>query len=155
VAIVELTHQGSPARDSSWGRSARTPGRSADTTITRANAPFGVRNLRAQKGVFAGREGAGEENDRASIEQLYDSLSMRILIVAWSWPPIGRIGALRPLGLAREWSAQGHEVHVITGPGDRGGEYAPDLEVRTNSSGAEVHRAPAPGLVPTVSATGV
>jgi hypothetical protein len=75
---------------------------------------------------------------------------MRILIVAWSWPPIGRIGALRPLGLAREWSAQGHEVHVITGPGDRGGEYAPDLEARTNSSGAEVHRAAAPGLLPTL-----
>jgi len=75
---------------------------------------------------------------------------MRILIVAWSWPPIGRIGALRPLGLAREWSARGHEVHVITGPGDRGGEYAPDLEARAASSGARVHRAPAPGLPPTV-----
>jgi hypothetical protein len=75
---------------------------------------------------------------------------MRILIVAWSWPPIGRIGALRPLGLAREWSARDHEVHVITGPGDRGGEYAPDLEARAGSSGARVHRAPAPGLLPTV-----
>jgi glycosyltransferase involved in cell wall biosynthesis len=80
--------------------------------------------------------------------KLYDGWSMRILIVAWSWPPIGRIGALRPVGLAREWSARGHEVHVVTGPGDRGGEYAPDLEVRANSSGAEVHRAPAPGLIP-------
>ncbi len=72
---------------------------------------------------------------------------MRILIVAWSWPPIGRIGALRPLGLAHEWSGRGHEVHVITGPGDRGGEYAPDLEARAQSSGAQVHRAPAPGLI--------
>jgi hypothetical protein len=72
---------------------------------------------------------------------------MRILIVAWSWPPIGRIGALRPLGFAREWSARNHEVHVITGPGDRGGEYTPDLEARAHSSGARIHRAPAPGLI--------
>jgi hypothetical protein len=71
---------------------------------------------------------------------------MRILIVAWSWPPIGRIGALRPLGFAREWSARGHEVHVITGPGDRGGEYSPDLEARARISGAHVHRAEAPGV---------
>lgn len=76
---------------------------------------------------------------------------MRILIVAWSWPPIGRVGALRPLGLAREWSGHHHEVHVLTGPGDRGGEFAPDLEGRAISSGAHVHRAPAPGLTrPTV-----
>jgi hypothetical protein len=77
---------------------------------------------------------------------------MRILIVAWSWPPIGRIGALRPLGFAREWSARNHEVHVVTGPGDRGGEYAPDLEAQALSSGAQVHRAPAPGLVRTDAA---
>lgn len=36
---------------------------------------------------------------------------------------------------------------MITGPGDRGGEYTPDLEARAHSSGARVHRAPAPGLV--------
>lgn len=72
---------------------------------------------------------------------------MRILVVAWSWPPIGRIGALRPLGFAREWSVRRHEVHVITGPGDRGGEYAPDLEERSRLSGAHVHRAAAPGLL--------
>jgi hypothetical protein len=84
----------------------------------------------------------------APIGGLYDSRPMRILIVAWSWPPVGRIGALRPLGLAREWTAEGHEVHVITGPGDRGGEYAPDLEPRAIESGSRVHRAPAPGLRP-------
>jgi glycosyltransferase involved in cell wall biosynthesis len=71
---------------------------------------------------------------------------MRILIVTWAWPPIGRIGALRPLGLAREWTARGHEVHVLTGPGDRGGEYSPDLLAEGERSGAQVHRAAAPGL---------
>jgi hypothetical protein len=71
---------------------------------------------------------------------------VRILIVTWAWPPIGRIGSMRPLGMAREWTAAGHEIHVLTGPGDRGGEYAPDLEPEAASSGAVVHRAEAPGI---------
>jgi len=66
--------------------------------------------------------------------------------VTWAWPPIGRVGALRPLGMAREWTRAGHEVHVLTGPGDRGGEYSPDLEARGSESGARVHRAEAPGI---------
>jgi hypothetical protein len=72
---------------------------------------------------------------------------LRILIVAWAWPPIGRVGSLRPLGIAREWTRAGHEVHVLTGPGDRGGEYTPDLLARAEESGAVVHRADAPGIV--------
>ena len=40
----------------------------------------------------------------------------------------------------------GHEVHVATGPGDRGGEYTPDLLPRALESGAVVHRAAAPGI---------
>jgi hypothetical protein len=48
--------------------------------------------------------------------------------------------------MAREWTRAGHEVHVITGPGDRGGEYSPDLEARGSESGARVHRAEAPGI---------
>ncbi|HEV7502251.1 MAG TPA: glycosyltransferase [Vicinamibacteria bacterium] len=71
---------------------------------------------------------------------------MKILIVSWAWPPIGRVGALRPVGMAREWGRLGHEVHVLTGPGDRGGEYAPDLAPAGEASGAAVHRAPAPGI---------
>jgi Glycosyltransferase Family 4 len=71
---------------------------------------------------------------------------VRILVVTWAWPPIGRVGALRPLGMAREWTRAGHEVHVLTGPGDRGGEYSPDLEARGAESGAVVHRAEAPGI---------
>lgn len=71
---------------------------------------------------------------------------LRILIVAWAWPPIGRVGAMRPLGFAREWTRAGHEVHVLTGPGDRGGEYTPDLVPRAEASGASVHRANAPGI---------
>jgi hypothetical protein len=66
--------------------------------------------------------------------------------VAWAWPPIGRIGAMRPLGMAREWVRQGHEVHVLTGPGDRGGEYTPDLLDAGGQSGAIVHRADAPDI---------
>lgn len=66
--------------------------------------------------------------------------------MTWAWPPIGRVGALRPLGMAREWARAGHEVHVLTGPGDRGGEYSPDLEARGSESGARVHRAEAPGI---------
>ena len=73
---------------------------------------------------------------------------MRILIVTWGWPPIGRIGSMRPLGMAREWVEAGCEVHVLTGPGDRGGEYTPDLEERARRSGAVVHRAAAPGMPP-------
>lgn len=71
---------------------------------------------------------------------------MRILIVTFAWPPIGRVGALRPLGFAREWTRRGHEVHVLTGPGDRGGEYSADLVEDALASGAAVHRAPAPGM---------
>lgn len=71
---------------------------------------------------------------------------MRILIVTWAWPPIGRIGALRPLGMAREWKRLGHEVHVLTGPGDRGGEYCPDLQAAGEQTGARVHRAACPGV---------
>lgn len=71
---------------------------------------------------------------------------MRILIVTWAWPPIGRVGALRPLGMAREWVRAGHEVHVLTGPGDRGGEYCPDLEPASSAAGAIVHRAACPGI---------
>jgi hypothetical protein len=50
--------------------------------------------------------------------------------------------------MAREWTRAGHEVHVLTGPGDRGGEYTPDLEARSAESGATVHRAEAPGIPP-------
>jgi Glycosyl transferase 4-like domain len=71
---------------------------------------------------------------------------LRILIVTWAWPPIGRVGALRPLGMAREWTQLGHEVHVLTGPGDRGGEFSPDLEAEALATGAVVHRAPAPSV---------
>jgi Glycosyl transferase 4-like domain len=71
---------------------------------------------------------------------------LRILVVTWAWPPIGRIGALRPMGMASVWRADGHEVHVLTGPGDRGGEYSPDLVPRAEASGAVVHRAAAPGV---------
>jgi hypothetical protein len=73
---------------------------------------------------------------------------VRILIVSWAWPPIARIGSLRPLGLAREWRTLGHEVHVVTGPGDRGGEPTPDLIAEAETTGATVHRADAPGLRP-------
>ena len=71
---------------------------------------------------------------------------MRILIVTWAWPPVGRVGALRPMGMAREWVKAGHVVHVVTGPGDRGGEYSPDIEELARTTGAVVHRAPAPGV---------
>jgi len=48
--------------------------------------------------------------------------------------------------MAREWVARGHDVDVVTGPGDRGGEWAPDLIPLAEGSGATVHRAPAPGI---------
>ena len=54
---------------------------------------------------------------------------------------VGRIGSLRPVGLAREWVRAGHVVHVVTGPGDRGGEYTPDLLPSATQAGAVVHRA--------------
>jgi hypothetical protein len=76
---------------------------------------------------------------------------LRILVLSWAWPPIGRVGALRAVGMAREWVRAGHEVHVLTGPGDRGGEYAPDLAADAEATGAVVHRAPAPGIPPSPS----
>ncbi len=69
---------------------------------------------------------------------------MRILVITWAWPPVGRIGALRPMGMAREWVKAGHEVHVLTGPGRGGGEPSPDLLTRATETGAIVHRADAP-----------
>jgi hypothetical protein len=78
---------------------------------------------------------------------------MRILIVSWAWPPVGRIGSMRPLGMAREWGDAGHEVHVLTGPGDRGGDATHDLEPLSVRSGARVHRAAAPGLRPAPDGT--
>lgn len=71
---------------------------------------------------------------------------MRILVVTWAWPPIGRMGIMRPMGMAREWKKRGHEIHILTGPGDRGGEYSPDLIGRARDLCVEVHRAPAPGI---------
>ena len=68
------------------------------------------------------------------------------MIVAWAWPPIGRVGAMRPMGFAREWVKAGLDVHVLTGPGDRGGEYTPDLLPIAEETGAHVHRAAAPGI---------
>jgi hypothetical protein len=50
------------------------------------------------------------------------------------------------MGMAREWVKAGHVVHVVTGPGDRGGEYSPDLEDAARTTGAVVHRAAAPGV---------
>lgn len=67
-------------------------------------------------------------------------------MVTWAWPPIGRMGAMRPLGMAREWTRLGHDVHVLTGPGDRGGEYCPDLLPAAEATGATVHRADCPGI---------
>jgi len=48
--------------------------------------------------------------------------------------------------MAREWSRLGEDVHIVTGPGDRGGEYTPDLCARAEQSEATVHRADAPRL---------
>jgi hypothetical protein len=70
------------------------------------------------------------------------------LVVAWGWPPIGRVGSLRPIGFVKEWVARGHSVHVLTGPGDRGGEYTPDLIPAAEATGAIVHRAEAPAIAP-------
>jgi hypothetical protein len=52
------------------------------------------------------------------------------------------------MGFAREWVAKGHSVHVVTGPGDRGGEYTPDLMPAAEATGAIVHRADAPAIPP-------
>ena len=48
--------------------------------------------------------------------------------------------------MAREWTRRGHDVHILTGPGDRGSEYTPDLVPEAVASGATVHRAEAPGI---------
>ncbi len=59
--------------------------------------------------------------------------------------------------MARQWVGMGHEVHVLTGPGDRGGEHAPDLQHLVDGVPIVVHRAPAPGIEaparPSLSAT--
>src|SRR5262245_56470939 len=44
------------------------------------------------------------------------------------------------MGMAREWGRQGHEVHVLTGPGTGGGEPSPDLLAAALETNAVVHR---------------
>ncbi|MDA8109617.1 MAG: glycosyltransferase [Betaproteobacteria bacterium] len=39
---------------------------------------------------------------------------MRILIVTHFFPPLNVVSSLRPYGWAKAWSAQGHEVHILT-----------------------------------------
>lgn len=39
---------------------------------------------------------------------------MKILIIAYLFPPTNEVGALRPYGWAKYWSETGHEVSVIT-----------------------------------------
>ncbi len=50
------------------------------------------------------------------------------------------------MGFAREWTRLGHQVHVVTGPGDRGGEPAPELAALIQGPSVTMHRAAAPGI---------
>lgn len=65
---------------------------------------------------------------------------MRIAIVTYNWPPRNAIGTHRPYSWASRWSAQGHEIHVITAK-----KYPFDepLDLRLPKlQGVEVHEVP-------------
>jgi hypothetical protein len=63
---------------------------------------------------------------------------MRILIVAYCFPPMNTIAAHRPYGWARAWSELGHEVHVLT-PAKR--SYDGPMDLDWNLAGLHVHEA--------------
>lgn len=46
---------------------------------------------------------------------------MRILLIAYDFPPVNRSAALRPYGLARHWARAGADVTVLTTPRGRPG----------------------------------
>jgi hypothetical protein len=50
--------------------------------------------------------------------------------------------------MAREWTRAGHEVHVLTGDGHRGGEPSPDLVATALETKAIVHRTEAVAISP-------
>jgi glycosyltransferase involved in cell wall biosynthesis len=64
---------------------------------------------------------------------------LRILLVAYCFPPMNTIASHRPYGWARTWRDLGHEVHVLT-PAKRGYDGPMDLEC--DLSGIEVHEVP-------------
>ena len=64
---------------------------------------------------------------------------MRILILAYHFPPLNAMGAHRPYGWAKAWRALGHEVHVVT-PARHAFDGPLDLDF--DLSGITVHTAP-------------
>jgi glycosyltransferase involved in cell wall biosynthesis len=67
------------------------------------------------------------------------SRSLRILIIAHSFPPMNATAAHRPYSWARVWRDLGHEVHVLT-PIKHPIDGAADLE--RDMSGIHVHEVP-------------
>jgi glycosyltransferase involved in cell wall biosynthesis len=61
---------------------------------------------------------------------------LRILLVAYCFPPMNTIASHRPYGWARTWRDLGHEVHVLT-PAKRAYDGPMDLEC--DLSGIRVH----------------
>jgi glycosyltransferase involved in cell wall biosynthesis len=73
---------------------------------------------------------------------------LRILLVAYCFPPMNTIASHRPYGWARTWSELGHEVHVLT-PAKRGYDGPLDLDwdlagIRVHETGAPARRPPSP-----------
>jgi glycosyltransferase involved in cell wall biosynthesis len=64
---------------------------------------------------------------------------MRILIVAYAFPPMNSSGSKRPWGWARAWRDLGHDVHVLTAT-----KYAFDgpMDLTWELPGVEVHEVP-------------
>jgi len=61
---------------------------------------------------------------------------LRILLMAYCFPPMNSIGSHRPHGWARSWRDLGHEIHVLT-PAKLGFDGPMDLDL--DCTGIEVH----------------
>ncbi len=64
---------------------------------------------------------------------------LRVLIVAHSFPPMNAIASHRPYSWAKEWSEQGHEVHVLT-PAKH--SFDGDMGLVRDMAGIHVHEVP-------------
>jgi glycosyltransferase involved in cell wall biosynthesis len=70
---------------------------------------------------------------------------MRVLTLAYHYPPVGGAGAQRMIQLARRLPAAGWQQTVITGPGDPDSRWRPrDERVELDLAATEVHRLAGP-----------
>jgi glycosyltransferase involved in cell wall biosynthesis len=71
--------------------------------------------------------------------------SMRVLLLAYNFPPFGGGGVQRPLKFARYLPEFGYDVSVITGPGLTVNRWSPaDETLRSETEKVDIHRVAGP-----------